>query len=367
MKSTISRKDLEGHPSLATISNVQHLSSYSWIESPEPTIVVPGVPPKWQPPRREVVCPKDLGFHYIAQNAACHPDSPMEPLFRALYQAGPSFDVRNIDVVTDRNNLRKLLSFVDPKSTRFGLEAFTIHAELAVENTVIISRVEAQTHEIIGPEKFVGYDHEFEKAYTTCEIPNSTGHHRVITYSFRGLSYVVRYEADAYVDAQESVPQVDSKSEDSITSITSNIDELSLGSGSNLSVRKQGQIVPLDSTLEIKTRVAHKPIGVDDLWIFQTPKLVRAYYRYGPFGEAHVEDVTDKVMAWERAQQPSLKKLAALMTKLTEVVKGLCGSCVIRCCSEKTNELVSRRWMVDRCFHRTCITSGIKLRHVRPA
>jgi hypothetical protein len=37
-----------------------------------------------------------------------NPDSPLEPLFRSLYIEHPSFDINSIDIVTDRNNIRKL-------------------------------------------------------------------------------------------------------------------------------------------------------------------------------------------------------------------------------------------------------------------
>ncbi|KAK7923430.1 hypothetical protein PG985_007501 [Apiospora marii] len=345
MEAAINRKDLEGQTAPATIGDVQHLSSYSWIECPEPTIAIPGIPPKWQPPKTRRRLPKDSGFRYIAQNADRHPESPMEPIFRSLYGVDPSFDVGSVDLVTDRNTMRKLLSFVDPGSTRYGLDAFTIHAELAGEKTVILSRVEAQTHEFIGPGQFVGHGHEFEKAYTACEIPNSTGHYRIIRYNFGGLSYVVRCEADAYVDSGD--PVLGDNEGDPLADLTGNLEGLSLESGSKLSVRKQGRTTPLESILEIKTRVAHKPTSISDvaaqLWISQTPKLVRAYHRQGLFGEAYVEDVADKVAAWERIQQPHLKRLAALMTKLTDLVKGFGGSCTIRCCPENAEELVIQK------------------------
>lgn len=132
----ISRLDLQdlSTPPLASITDVKHLSSYNWIEAPTPTIAVPGSPPLWSAPRVPQQLKKDSGLIYIAQNAARHPDSPLEPLFRALYITNPSFDIRSIDVVTDRNNIRKLLSFINPGSTRNGLETFTINIEVTKYN-----------------------------------------------------------------------------------------------------------------------------------------------------------------------------------------------------------------------------------------
>jgi hypothetical protein len=84
---------------------------------------------------------------YIAQNAARHPDSPIEPLFRAVYITNPTFDIRPIDVVTDRNNVRKLLSFINPFSLQDGLQTFTIHIEVT-KNTAIFCRKETATPRI---------------------------------------------------------------------------------------------------------------------------------------------------------------------------------------------------------------------------
>jgi hypothetical protein len=114
----ISRLDLQEleTPTSASITDVKHLSSYNWIEAPNagPTIAVPGSPSLWSAPEVSRRLKKDSGLVYIAQNAARHPESPLEPLFRALYITNPSFDIRSTDVVADRNNIRKLLSFINP-------------------------------------------------------------------------------------------------------------------------------------------------------------------------------------------------------------------------------------------------------------
>lgn len=77
--------------------------------------------------------------------------------------------------------------------------------------------------------------------------------------------------------------------------------------------------------MEIKTRVAHKPFDFGDivsqLWISQTPKLVRAYHTRGVFTVPKVEDVVAKVKAWENENQKDLRMLASLVDKIRNVVK----------------------------------------------
>lgn len=92
-------------PDAATITDVKELSSYNWIGDESPTIAVPGSPALWAPPGCPTQVGKDTGLVYIDQNAARYPDSPLEPIFRAVYALQPAFDISSTDVVTDRNNL----------------------------------------------------------------------------------------------------------------------------------------------------------------------------------------------------------------------------------------------------------------------
>ncbi|KFZ25509.1 hypothetical protein V502_00013 [Pseudogymnoascus sp. VKM F-4520 (FW-2644)] len=306
-------------PLVATITDVKQLSSYNWIEAPSPTIAVPGTPPLWSAPSGPRQLKKDSGLIYIAQNAARHPDSPLEPLFRALCITNPSFDIRSIDVVTDRNNIRKLLSFINPSMTRNGLETFTINIEVT-KNTAIFCRDETATQEFIGPDEFKGYGREFEKAYTTRQIGASTGHHRIITYRFGGLNFIVRHETDGYVDTDTRIPSSSSKDPKS-DSLSSMLGSLSLSPtnglpittpASKLTIKEEGQTISLESTLELKTRVAHKRIKIQEvapqLWISQTPKLVRAYHNRGTFPVPEVENVAADIKTWEEGNQRDLRK-----------------------------------------------------------
>ncbi|KAI1964957.1 hypothetical protein LOZ58_001649 [Ophidiomyces ophidiicola] len=322
-----------------SVTNVEHLSSYNWIESPIPTIAVPGCPPLWSPPRTHRKVVKDSGLIYIAQNAVRHPESPLEPLFRSLYIENPSYNINLVDLITDRNNVRKILSFINPNISKNGREPFTIDVEVR-NNTAIFCRAETETHTFIGPNDFRGYGHEFEKAFTTTQIPNSTGHHRVISYSFGGLKIIVRYETDAYV-AGLSNPQPHNVELDD-GDLLNSMKTLSLSrtvsryacTDSKLVVTEEGKRVPIQSTLEIKTRVFHKHISIQEvlpqLWVSQTPNLVRAYHKSGWFGPPEVEDVTHEITKWEENHASDLQALVILIEEIIKVVRDNGGNAVIK-------------------------------------
>lgn len=323
----------------ASITDVKHLSSYNWIQASAPTIAVPGSPPLWSPPQvvpRKVA--KDSGIVYISQNAARHPESPIEPLFRSLYIANPSFDINSVDLVTDRNNIRKLLSFVNPTLTKNGLEPFTINVEVA-KNTAVFSRAETDAFKIIGPHEFVGFGHEFEKAYTTNQVGSGTGHHRIISYLFSDLKFIVRYETDGYVDTFSKAPTTEG--DDNLSGMMGSLSlsppkslPRAASAKSRLLIKEEGKQVPIESTLEIKTRVIHKPINIQEilpqLWVSQTPNIVRAYHRNGWFGRPKVEDMTLEIKRWEENHQEDLRRLAALIKKIIKVVRENGGNAVVK-------------------------------------
>ncbi|KAI1281630.1 geranylgeranyl pyrophosphate synthetase [Xylaria sp. FL0933] len=342
----ISRENLtEQDDRAAIVEDVKHLASYSWIEAAAPTIAVPGAPPRWSPPAVPTRLQKDSGLVYISQNAARHPESPLEPLFRSLYVVSPDFDIRGVDVITDRNNIRKLLSFIDPSSSRNGLEPFVIMAE-AIDNTLLMARIESKTSEVIAPHEFKGFGHEYEKAYTRCQLANTTGYTRIVSYHFSGLSFVIRHEVDGYVSQPTATPS--SRNRTDTDGLAGLLGSLSLSttskeppktrtfrpSGSRMTIREEGIVVPLDSTLEIKTRVSHKRLNIHEiapqLWVSQTPKLVRAYHKRGVFEATQVEDVEKEIKAWERTNQKHLKRLAALIKAICTAVRACGGKAEIR-------------------------------------
>ncbi|RAL13381.1 uncharacterized protein BO97DRAFT_413376 [Aspergillus homomorphus CBS 101889] len=357
----ISRAELKDtHLKKVSITNVKHLSSYNWIEAASPTIAVPGSPALWTPPTTPKKIDKDTGLIYIAQNTARHPDSPLEPLFRSLYIENPSFRIDSVDLVTDRNNIRKLLSFVSPPLSKNRQEPWVISAELVKNtNTVIFCRWETKTSEVIGPHEYKGFGHEFGKAFTTEQVLGSTGHHRVISYQLGPLKLMVRHETDGYFGASSAKASAGSEnvgvnvSSTFLPTFALGLSSLSspeaAAVGSKLRIKKEGQAIPIQSTLEIKTRAAHRPLSIrqviPQLWVSQTPNLVRAYHTQGVFDEAKAEDVTCEIRRWEEENQDIIKKLILLIEKIVNQVKNCGGQAVIKY-DERRDRLGI--WKVDR-------------------
>ncbi|KAJ5780518.1 geranylgeranyl pyrophosphate synthetase [Penicillium paradoxum] len=348
----ISRLDLEASaPAEATITDVQHLASYNWIEATQPTIAVPGIPARWSPPEKPQKLQKDSGLVFIAQNAARHPASPLEPLFRSLYIEQPSFDINPIDVVTDRNNIRRLLLFIQPSLARRDLDSFTIQVEMAAQ-TAIFCRDETPIYQYIAVNEFKGFGREFEKAYTTYQIEESTGHYRILQYRLGGLRFLVRHETDGYLDekpaeskdlvAEESIPT----NLDSLSPLleTASVDEAV--SQPRLTIKKEGWVVPRELTLEVKTRAFHKPLELSEfaaqLWISQTPNLVRAYHKGGLFSTPEVDDISTALQDWEQAHQEDIRKLVALITRILQVTREWGGTSTIQYDDSK-DKLVAKK------------------------
>jgi hypothetical protein len=171
---------------------------YNWVEATSPIIVVPGSPALWAPSGRSTTVQKDSGHEYVDQNSARNPCSSLEPLSRALYTTRPCHDMLSTDVVTERNSLRKLLTFVEPGIEGCAPESFAIKVEVH-KKTALFSRVETCSEECIESGEFRSFGRESEKVYTWYQIEGSTGHHRIVSYRFVGMSFIVRYETDGNV------------------------------------------------------------------------------------------------------------------------------------------------------------------------
>ncbi len=97
------------------LKNFKTVGSYNW--SPEsrtnPVIVIPGKSNQLVDDLRLKKLIKSSRVQMADENRFYLPDYPLEPLFRSVQECTPDFKFSEIDFVSDKNSLRKLLDFVD--------------------------------------------------------------------------------------------------------------------------------------------------------------------------------------------------------------------------------------------------------------
>lgn len=324
--------------------NFAFLSSYNWSEQDlsNSTIIVPGCPSRWDPPPLPKAVRPDNGLVFVDQNAYRHPKIPLEPLLQALHITKPSFDLNKVQLITDRNNLRKLFEAICGEKH----SDFEIAVEI-VNNTALFTRLERCTSEIIGSQEFRGYGHEFEKEFTKypSSVKRSTSHHRIVTYNFGGLNMVVRFEADgALPPAMDPANITKATPAKSSQQILTDLPSMGLQdvlppttptssghgiptSASRLGVMKAGEPVPQDRILEIKTRVEHRAIGIPEcmsqLWFSDTRNLFIGLHNSGTFHTINKYQVDEGTISqWEKQHEKQLGQLVDLLGKIIATAKG---------------------------------------------
>ncbi|KAF3928572.1 hypothetical protein AA313_de0200860 [Arthrobotrys entomopaga] len=322
------------------------LCSYSWLTSKKATIQVPGTAPTWQGLTLPVTVPQDKGLTYVDLNAIRVPAHPFEPLFRATVSMKPLFKFDQVDVVVNRNSLRRLLDFCKG----VALESFRVNLFM-VHNTLIIERCEKNGCFTSGPG--AGYGKSFEKLFTKfpSDGRNCISHHRVLRYPLGHLSCAVRFEVDARYDKEddEADPQAEDNNQaiedEGGVSLVGYMEYLNLGTsgskssststtsphpqnnGSSNSLKlvnsKTGAVMPQSTAAELKTTGGHKSLGqcLPQLWFGRTPWLIIAHHKSGTFNGINIKHVKPNDFAvWETKLQDPLRKMVTLISQLKEAI-----------------------------------------------
>ncbi|KAJ9148652.1 Geranylgeranyl pyrophosphate synthetase [Pleurostoma richardsiae] len=317
------------------------VSSYNWQDTAEPRIRIPGRAPMWQDVPLPITLSKDSGRSFKDQNAARVPNFPFEPLFRAAALMNPSFRFDDVDIVVNRNSLRKLLDFSEgrvPDTFRVNL--------LLVRNTLFIERCERSARQLVQGSADPGFGRSFERTFT--KFPNgaedSTAYHRVLRYSLGGLNCVVRFEVDACYDTRAA--EQPGKSTDpvanvhDIESITVSMGTLALGglavheAAQQADIRNRGDLMRQSAAAEIKVRATLKPPRhyLPQLWFGRTPWLIIGHHMEGTVNEIKVTDAAALFEDWETRHQASLRRMVAILVELREAARRNGGrSCVAIC------------------------------------
>ena len=121
---------------------------------------------------------RDIEDQLVDQSSYRCPVFPLAPLVLAVREHDPSFDFKSIELVADRNNLRKLLRW-----TSGGTSDFRLDVEVA-GGTVLLTRWEEKAVEVAG----AGYGHRFEVEMTRNALVGPMGrqqlrgHNRIVSF-----------------------------------------------------------------------------------------------------------------------------------------------------------------------------------------
>ena len=253
----------------------------------------------------------------------------------------------NVDIVVNRNSLRKLFEFAKDKRQ----DPFCMGLDM-VQNTLFVSRREKHNSRIIRGSPNSGYGHSFEQTFTESlpGLENSTSHHRIIRYRIGSVDCVVRFEVDAYLDEaeDEDVP-IEPISQN--TDITTGLENLTIDETPRKMAPKGhteailgGKRLSSSAMAEIKSIQHPKKLQVQkhtpQLWFGRTPYLIVGKHDEGAVqSDPEVRTVETNCMQWELENQDALRKLAGLLARLKQAVLSTQGKAARLVCEDKGKTL----------------------------
>ncbi|KAF6813208.1 hypothetical protein CSOJ01_04719 [Colletotrichum sojae] len=340
--------------SVSSKSGSELVCSYNWKNSDGVEFHVPGHAPIWQNVPLPIRIPKDEGTYFIDQNASRVPEFPFEPLFRATASMNPSFRFDDVDVLVNRNSLRKLLDF----SAARRQDSFRINLHL-VGRTLVVERCERSARDLIRGSQNAGFGHSFEAAFTKHPdgLEDSAAHHRALKYQLGNLTCVVRFEVDACYRRDDDDTDVMTSSMESLSVGNSAGGGAEGGKGKGAAAKEieatdtggpSLATAPMAQSLaaEIKTLKVGKPKNMGTImpqqWFGRTPWLVMGRHTDGYFKEVKITDTGSNFGDWEDRQQDNLRKLVAVLARLREAVEANGGEHCVAICEKTTAPPVIR-------------------------
>lgn len=353
---TISAISLEPDDTAVTSNTrFETLCSYNWLKDGS-AIVVPGMhcsvlkfqtqlirstggAPRWKPRNLPVTLSLDRGYQLVDEDSFRVPKYPFEPVFQALSVENPNIRLDNVDVVANRNSLRKLLDFAA------GRRQYPFRMDLhMVGNTLFVSRKEKSARAMINGSINSGYGHSFETVFTIPQtgLSRSSSHHRVVRYNLGCLDCVVRFEVDAYYETNQP-EDIATAAEVRINDMATALANLSTGPlrgdvvtrGIARVIYKGKPMVPA-TLAELKVRKIERPNqAMPQLWFGRIPYLITGKHVTGVVHSISCVHAKQNFESWEKTNQETLRKLASLLKELKRVVHEVKGQTAIVVCQQR--------------------------------
>ncbi|KAJ4363210.1 hypothetical protein N0V83_010330 [Neocucurbitaria cava] len=329
-----------------------------------------GGPPRWAPPPLPVVLPEDDGRQFKNCHALRVPEYPFEPAFQAMSIMNPDIPLDGVDLILNRNSLRKLLDFAAGKRQ----DPFCMDLHM-VQDTLFITRKEKHARMMIHGAANSGYGHNFEEAFTEPEngLDRSSSHHRVIRYRLGSLDCVVRFEVDAYLDGANDPSTTSTgttmQSVDNISTLMQRLYVVepppNASQGRSTAVIPKGRYIEAAKLAETKARKSERlNEAMPQLWFGRTPYLLVGKHDKGVFHSTTCTHVEPQFAKWEDANQDKLCKLVNLLIELKQAVRETAKGAGVLVCEPKgaplrlftvrnrvgvlPEDIITKHWSVER-------------------
>ncbi|KAK2053599.1 hypothetical protein LY76DRAFT_667131 [Colletotrichum caudatum] len=315
-------------PSTVAVSSeagYQLVCSYNWQSGRPRKIRVPeGYAAICQDMSLPLTLPPDRGIFYSDPNTELLPRHPFEPMFRAAVAMNPDVSFDNIDVVTNRTSLRKLLDFCAGRSG----DCFRLNLHL-VRNTLIVERCDKNTREFKTGSRDGGWGRHFEKASANypAGLRQSLSHHRTLRYSIGALSCAVQFEVDASYEQDNKAGPLDGlvPRMETVSIPRAHLSEAkSPWQGLQVETAYAGaRVMDQSTTAELKSSSKNKNINyyMSQLWFGRTPWIIVGLHTEGTFDSRRITDVTDRFAEWEVNNQEILRKLVTVLGELRTAIQ----------------------------------------------
>ncbi len=342
--------------------DVEYIGSYNWIEGTAPRIIVPGEstlsawrdllrmspdtfqgsPPIWVEGRMPLTIPPDGGAPIIDQDGTHVPTSPLLPVFLAADVVASlkqkSVDWSSVDVIANRNSLRKLLTWATSSSRRQPYD-FRIDLELVGEHTILLNRwVRSLEVFVDGKSYGLNFEKKSTKPAEGCEqsvrhlrIVKYVGPHKVVPLlstadipinlqKLGALTMVVRAEVDACIESAHDQLQ---QEKGIITNIPGSTNTTTQH---GVEVIIGGHFVSQDNLVELKTCAQRKlyfhrwEYTYPQLFLSVTPHVYLAIHNCGHFNNVIKEKLdSPNLQNAKEVFQPQLWVLVAVLQMIQKL------------------------------------------------
>ncbi|WWC86928.1 uncharacterized protein L201_001808 [Kwoniella dendrophila CBS 6074] len=314
-----------------SFTNVKAVGGYNWIKAEPPTIAVPGSPRIWSGglgnARKLPGDDTNLNhFQHAYMNGTILQPlgiSPLEPIFHSLTDPR---DLLNVNLITDRNALRKLYRLFTPATIYTQNKAWRIDGEI-VGDTVLFTRWESSKDMKPRRPEF-SWSHQYDLVATDNPVPNSIQSERLVKYKFAGLVMIVRYEIDAALPpSSTSTKTISSKNKTLSPQETITTPHFDPESGLNISKTPETRYPKQSELIEMKTRTIKRDIDFEDAYgqmVFsQISNLYYSRHDQGDFKwpTQKFEMGKGKFKSLAKSAEEPIKKVGKLLNEMIKLIR----------------------------------------------